>query len=66
MVVIRGVRINGIFKIGFIIIGVLKIIGLLILNKFGKMDKCFKFFKYLDLENMNKIINVRVVFVLLI
>lgn len=58
--------INGIFKIGFIMIGVLKIIGLLILNKFGKNDKWLRFFRYVDLENIIKIIKESVVLVLLI
>lgn len=57
---------NGIIRIGFIIIGVLKIIGLLILNKFGMNDNLFNFFRNLDLENINIIIKVNVEFDLLI
>lgn len=50
--------INGIIKIGFKIIGKLKIIGLLILKIVGIKDVLESVFEYLDFEK-NSIVKVR-------
>lgn len=66
VVLIMGVKMKGRNKIGFIIIGLLKIIGLLIWKNFGIVFIWLMFFKWVEWLKDIKIINVKVVFELLI